>query len=115
MLEVFYDNRCSMCTKEISFYKKHKAENVIYSGIFGNEDKLRNLGISQESALRNLHALHNDRVIKGLDVFIEIWRSIRTLKGFAIVISIPLIKQIFQFLYFIFRIIRYNIMYKRKK
>ena len=115
MLEVFYDNRCSMCTKEILFYKKHKAENVVYSGIFGHEDKLNSLGITQESALKNLHALHNNRVIQGLDVFIEIWRSLRFLKGFAVIISLPLIKQVFQCLYFIFRIIRYKIIYKRKK
>ena len=110
MIKVFYDGKCNLCSKEINYYRK-----IATSGIFKWQDvniksnALINEGIKTSDALKILHVIDtNDKLYKGIDAFIVIWKNLkywRLLGNFA---ALPIIKQILNLLYIAFANWRFN-------
>ena len=96
MIEVFFDGKCGLCSKEISYY-----QGIAPAGIFAWMDiahdpsPLRAHGIPQADALRHLHVRDaNGHWHKGVVAFIIIWKHLRYWRILAAFAGLPIILQI---------------------
>ena len=103
MIEVYYDGKCGLCSKEINHYKK-----IAPAGVFEWKDvtepqyaaELMEEGISLADGLRSLHAKDSNNALhKGVDAFILIWNNLGKWKVLGFFASLPGIRQIGQFIY----------------
>jgi predicted DCC family thiol-disulfide oxidoreductase YuxK len=109
MIKVFYDGKCSLCSKEISYYRR-----IAPSGIFDWQDitllnsDFINTGIKTSDALKMLHVIDNNTLYIGVDAFIIIWKNLSYWKILARVVSMPIIRQIANITYRLFANWRFN-------
>jgi len=101
MVTVFYDGKCGLCSKEINYYRE-----IAPSGIFNWQDitqsqhELNSEGISLSEGLKILHAKdENGNIYKGVDAFILIWKQLTWWRILAVIISLPVIHHIANFVY----------------
>ena len=96
MIEVFYDDKCSMCSREINFYKKIAPEATLnWLGISSSSKELKSSKIKQVDALMYLHVKDCKGIFYvGVDAFILIWRHLPYFKYINYVISLPGIYQL---------------------
>ena len=65
MINVFYDDRCPLCRREIEYYKKQTPDTAIkWLGISQNVNILEKYNISYIDSLKILHAINADKEIK---------------------------------------------------
>jgi len=104
MINVFYDDRCPLCRREIEYYKKLSAFTEInWSGISENILTLEKYGISYIESLKVLHAINEDnQMVYGVDTFILIWQQLPKWKWIAKFVELPLIYQLSKGIYRIF-------------
>ena len=101
MIEVFFDGKCGLCSKEIAYYKS-----IAPSGIFAWMDIATDASplaahqISQADALRHLHVRDaaGDWHI-GAAAFLVIWRQLRYWRFLAVLVGLPIIHQIAAIVY----------------
>ena len=96
MITIFYDGKCSLCSKEINYYRK-----IAPLGIFDWQDitksshKLNKEGVSLSEGLKFLHAKDNNgQMHVGLDAFILIWKQLKRWRVLANLVNLPLTKAI---------------------
>ena len=101
MITVFYDGKCGLCSKEINYYRKIAPSSIFdWQDITESVDDLNKEGISLAEGLKLLHAKdNNDNMHVGVDAFILIWRQLKRWRILAILVSLPLIKQIANLVY----------------
>ena len=115
-MKVYYDDKCSICRKEIDYYKKLRVRNVEWIGIHKNGKKIDFNKITKESYLKRMHVIDDDKQIKvGVEAFIAIWKKNSKFKYLAMVINFFPIKILAIFAYNIFAHFRYKNLYKPKK
>ena len=94
MTIVYFDGKCGLCSKEISYYQKIAPKGVFeWQDIAHDASALKPLNISQADALRLLHAKDKKGEMHiGVDAFILIWnelsigwRFLSVLAGLAII------------------------------
>ena len=110
-IKVFYDGNCNLCSREIKFYQKISNDNFFeWKNLFNMSEKdfkIENLKLEQ--CLKFLHVKdENDSLKVGVDAFITIWKKLKYWNILAKIISFPLIKQLSNFLYYIFAVIRFS-------
>ena len=78
MISVFYDGKCSICNKEISYYRKIAPKGVFnWQDVNQAEHILAQDGITVIQALKILYAKDiNGNIYKGVDAFILIWSKL---------------------------------------
>jgi predicted DCC family thiol-disulfide oxidoreductase YuxK len=110
MIKVFYDGKCNLCSKEISYYRR-----ISPSGIFDWIDihlmnsGFVNTGIKVSDALKTLHVIDtNNTLHSGIDAFIIIWNNLSYWKILARVVSIPIIRKVANITYRVFANWRFN-------
>ncbi|MDG1708209.1 MAG: DUF393 domain-containing protein [Emcibacteraceae bacterium] len=110
MIKVFYDDRCPLCSKEIEYYKKiTPSADIVWCGISQNISTLEKNGISYIESLKIIHAINTeDKLYRGVDVFILIWQQIYGWRWFAKLVKLPLIYHASKALYSIFAQWRFN-------
>ena len=98
---VYYDGKCGLCRKEISYYKKIADDGqFIWSDIAHDATPLSLLGVSQIAALRRLHATDSKGTLHiGVDAFILIWFQLPAWRLLAILISLPILRHMVAMLY----------------
>ena len=96
MITVYYDGKCNICSKEISYYKSISNKELFnWYDIANNPKYLKTINVTQSEALMQLHATdQNSQLYIGVDAFILIWKNLRFWKILSIIISLPIIKQI---------------------
>ena len=58
MIEVFFDGKCGLCSKEISYYQGIAPVGIfVWKDIANDPAPLQEHGITQADALRHLHVL----------------------------------------------------------
>ncbi len=80
---VFFDGQCGLCSKEIRFFKKLDAKKRI-EWVDVNEDVelLHALGITYEQAMRKMHVLDNQGILRrGADAFLALWSELPYFKA----------------------------------
>ena len=110
MINVYYDGKCSLCSKEIQYYKSISDINTFkWYDIASEPLYLSTINVTQKDALLYLHATDHKGDLKiGVDAFIIIWKELRFWKYLGFFISLPLIKQITIFIYKIFANYRFS-------
>ena len=110
MINVFYDDRCPLCRREIEYYKKLSASTEIkWSGISQNISTLEKYGIPYTESLKVLHAINEDnQMVYGVDTFILIWQQLPKWKWLAKFVGLPLIYQLSKGVYSIFAMWRFK-------
>ena len=101
MISVFYDDKCSLCSREINFYKKLAPQAPLkWLGISSSSIELKNAKVKRVDALMFLHVRDNDGMFHvGVDAFILIWRNLPYFKYINYFISLPGIYQLANLIY----------------
>lgn len=101
MITVYYDGICSLCSKEISYYKKiANKEKFDWQDITKSSEGLNQHGYSLEQGLKKLHVKDSSGNFHiGVDAFIIIWRNLPYWKLLSHLVSLPIIYQIAKFAY----------------
>ena len=101
MISVFYDDKCSLCSREINFYKKIRPEAPInWLGISSSSKELKIAKIKRVDALMFLHVRDCEGIFHvGVDAFILIWRNLPYFKYVNYVISLPGVYQLANIIY----------------
>ena len=101
MIEVFFDGKCGLCSKEITYF-----QSIAPSGIFAWMDIATDASplaahqISQADALRHLHvrdAAGNWHI--GAAAFLIIWQQLRYWRFLAVLFGQPIIRKIAAMVY----------------
>ncbi len=98
---VYYDGKCGLCRKEISYYKKIAADGqFVWSDIAHDVRPLSLLGVSQMDALRRLHATDSKGKLHiGVNAFILIWQQLPAWRLLAMLVDIPVLRHMAAMLY----------------
>ncbi len=107
-LTVYYDGLCRVCSFEIDHYKKKNIEaRIRFVDITSADFDENSEGLKNYNYHKHIHAKTMDgTLVKGVDVFLEIWK---VLPGFGFLkktISNPILRPAFDFGYKIFAHIR---------
>jgi predicted DCC family thiol-disulfide oxidoreductase YuxK len=96
MITVFYDGKCSLCSKEINLYRKIALDGTFdWQDITEFADDLKKEGISLSEGLKLLHAKDKKGQLHiGVDAFILIWKQLKRWRILAALIGLPVIRQI---------------------
>ena len=97
---IFYDAECPICIREITLIlEDNRAEYFKAVAIQGNEETLKQYGITAEDALTYLHILRNDGVMLGKMPAVRL--MYRGFKGFALVklANLPLLDRLADLIY----------------
>jgi predicted DCC family thiol-disulfide oxidoreductase YuxK len=78
MLDVFYDGKCGLCSKEITYYRRIAPDGIFnWLDIAHDPAPLSQYQISQSDALRRLHVRDASGAWHiGADAFLVIWRHL---------------------------------------
>ena len=101
MITVYFDGKCGLCSKEIRYYQR-----IAPAGIFTWHDiatdpaPLKSLAISQEAALRRLHATDKSgKLYIGVAAFGLMWRALRYWAVLGWVVRLPVVSHLASFAY----------------
>ena len=96
MIEVFFDGKCGLCSKEISYYQGIAPVGIFaWMDIANDPTPLQEYGITQADALRHLHVRDTDgQWHKGAAAFIIIWRHLSYWRLLAAFLGLPIIRHI---------------------
>ena len=110
LIEIFYDGKCGLCSKEINYYKRISPKNIFkWNDIANNPNELKNIKVSQYDALMYLHGLDRDKNLKiGVDAFILIWDQLRFWNLLSFLVKLPIIYSIAKCLYNLFASYRFK-------
>ena len=112
-MKVFYDDKCSICNKEIEYYKKQGIKDIEWIGIHKDQGELNLKNITKDSYLKKMHVIDDNNELKvGVEAFIALWKKHQYLKYLAMIISFYPLKYIATIGYNIFAIIRFKRLYK---
>lgn len=101
MLTVYFDGKCGLCSREITYYKGIAPEGAIdWRDIARDPAPLEALGVSQADALMLLHARAPDgQILVGVDAFTAIWRALPYWRRLAPIVDAPGVRHIANWMY----------------
>ena len=110
VISVFFDGKCNLCSKEITYYQRIAPKNTFnWVDITKNPDELDRFEIKLSDGLRLMHvADSNGNISTGVDAFIIMWKQIKYWKILGFFVSLPIVKQIANLLYQYFADWRFN-------
>ncbi len=110
VIQVFYDGKCGLCSKEINYYKRIAPKNIFeWHDVASNPKKLKDIKISQYDALLFLHVSDQNSNLKiGVDAFTVIWSQLRYWKILSILIKTPIVYSIAKITYKLFANYRFK-------
>jgi len=102
-ITVFFDGSCPRCIRDRDNYQKMEVSDgvvVEWFDITSQDDYLIAIGIDPYLALTELHIRdQNGRILSELDAYRVLMARVPRLKLIALLISLPLIRQITSYLY----------------
>ena len=111
-MKVYFNNSCKICRSEINLYKKEKIKEIDWIDITNNSNAEKETSKKDKDLLRRLHVIDGNRVIEGAEAFLLVWKKIPKYKFLYKFFKLPIIFQIFEFIY---KIINYFLYLKNKK
>ena len=101
MITVYYDGKCSVCLKEINYYRRIAPEGVfVWCDITEPEADFEKAGITLTQGLKQLHVRDQyENMQVGVKAFITIWGQLNRWRIVAKIVALPLIYQVVCVLY----------------
>ena len=107
MIKVLFNDKCSICSKEINHYKNLKVKDINWLDINALTVATRLSGKSHKELLRRLHVIRDDKIYSGVRAFVIMWDSIPRYRWLSKTISFPVIYHISVLLYELIAIVLY--------
>ena len=107
MIKVLFNDKCSICSKEINHYKNLNVKDINWLDINDLKVATKLSGKSHKELLRRLHVIRGDRVYSGVRAFVIMWDSIPRYKWLSKIISFPGIYHISVIIYELIAIVLY--------
>ena len=111
-MKVYFNNSCKICKAEIELYKKEKIEEIDWVDITNNQIAERETSKTNKELLRRLHVIEDKKVLKGAEAFLAVWKKIPRYKFLYNFFKLPIIFNLFSFVY---EIIAFFLYLKNKK
>lgn len=110
MIKVYFDGKCGLCSREITYYRKIAPDGrFFWVDIAHDPSPLQYLNITQADALRRLHGLDEEGHLHiGVDAFVLIWRELTYWRWLGLIVSLPVVKQIADWAYNSFASYRFS-------
>jgi predicted DCC family thiol-disulfide oxidoreductase YuxK len=110
MIKILYDQQCSLCSKEINYYKSIAPKGIfLWCNLHTNNKLLRKYGIKHNEALMSLHAIDGkEKLYRGIDAFCLIWNNLKGWALLSFVVRMPFIYFLSKMLYSYFALWRFN-------
>ena len=103
MITVYYDGSCPKCVKDRCNYEKlagKAGSNINWFDITGQDERLREIGIDPQKALRELHVKDEDQqILAEIDAYILLLRKVPLLRPLAWLIGLPFIRPMLSKIY----------------
>ena len=112
IMKVYYNNSCKICKAEIDLYKKEKIQEINWIDITNNKIAEKETSKDSKQLLRRLHVKDGEQVIGGAAAFLLLWKKIPKYKFLYNFFKLPIIFNIFSFVY---EILAYFLYLKNKK
>ena len=111
-MKVYFNNSCKICKAEIDLYKKEKIKEIHWIDITGNHLAEKETSKSNKNLLRRLHVKEGEKIIEGAEAFLLIWKKIPKYKFLYNFLKLPIIFNLFSFVY---EIVAFFLYLKNKK
>ena len=111
-MKVYYNKSCNICRAEINLYKKQNIKEIEWVDITNNIIAEKNTSKDNKTLLRRLHVEENGQIFEGAKAFLLVWKKIPKYKFLYFFFKLPIIFNIFSFIYEILAFLLYQ---KNKK
>ena len=111
-MKVYFNNSCKICRAEINLYKKENIKEIDWVDITNNLTAEKETLKNDKDLLRRLHVKEGEKIIEGAEAFLFVWKKIPKYKFLYKFFKLPIIFQIFKFIY---EFIAYFLYLKNKK
>jgi predicted DCC family thiol-disulfide oxidoreductase YuxK len=111
-MKVYYNNSCKICRSEINPYKKENVQEIDWVDIANNSTAERETSKKDKELLRRLYIKDGNKIIRGAEAFLYVWKKIPKYKFLYNFFRLPIIFILFKFGY---EIIAYFLYLKNKK
>ena len=111
-MRVFFNNSCKICRTEINLYKKENIKDIDWIDITNNSQAEKETSKNNKELLRRLHIKVDNRVIEGAEAFLYVWKKIPKYKFLYNFFKLPIIFNLFSFVY---EIVAFFLYLKNKK
>ena len=112
IMKVYFNNSCKICKAEIDLYKKEKIKEIDWIDITNNNLAEKETSKNNKDLLRRLHVKDGEKVSQGAQAFLLLWKKMPKYKFLYNFFKLPIIFNIFSFLY---EIIAFFLYLKNKK
>ncbi len=112
IMKVFFNNSCKICKAEIDLYKKEKIKEIDWIDITNNDLAEKETSKNSKELLRRLHVKEGERILQGAEAFLFLWKTIPKYKFLYNFFKLPIIFNLFSFVY---EIIAFFLYLKNKK
>ncbi len=98
-MKVYFNNSCKICRAEINLYKKEKVQEIDWIDITDNISAINETSKNSKELLRRLHVKDGEKVLEGAKAFLLVWKKIPKYRFLYNFFKIPIIFNIFSFVY----------------
>ena len=111
-MKVYFNNSCKICKAEIDLYKKEKIDEIDWVDITDNKLAEKETSKDSKQLLRRLHVKDGNKVFKGAEAFLLLWKKIPKYRFLYNFLKLPIIFTLFSVSY---EIIAYFLYLKNRK
>ncbi len=111
-MKVFFNNSCNICKAEIDLYKKENISEIEWVDITDNDLAKIETSKTNKQLLRRLHVKEGNKIIQGAEAFLILWKKIPKYRFLYKFLKLPIIFNLFSFVY---EIIAFFLYLKNKK
>ena len=98
-MKVYYNKSCNICRAEINHYKKQNIKEIEWIDITHNTVAEKNTLKDDKTLLRRLHVEEDGQIFSGAKAFLLVWKKIPKYKFLYTFFKLPIIFNIFSFIY----------------
>ena len=111
-MKVYFNNSCKICKAEIDLYKKEEIDEIEWIDITDNEFAKKETSKNDKQLLRRLHVKNGEKVFQGAEAFLLLWKKMPKYKFLYNFFKLPIIFNVFSFLY---EVVAFFLYLKNKK
>ena len=98
-MKVYFNNSCKICKAEIDLYKKEKIQEINWIDITDNTLATKETSENSKELLRRRHVKDDGKVLEGAEAFLVLWKKIPKYKFLYNFFKLPIIFNLFSFVY----------------